>query len=72
MSGIRRDAAEIRSRTLRMAPVRSKGITTLETDAFILRCFQTLTGLKFVVTADKGTSSLDVVLNMVYELPLPA
>jgi len=41
---------------------------TLETEGFVLRCFQTLTGIKFVLTAEKGTSSMDVVLNMVYEL----
>jgi len=51
-----------------IAPCRSKGIVTLETEGFVLRCFQTLTGIKFVLTAEKGTSSMDVVLNMVYEL----
>ena len=34
-----------------IAPVESQGIEKLETDTFRLQCFQSLTGVKFVVTA---------------------
>ena len=33
-----------------------------------LRCFQTRTGVKFVVTADPGTSEMDLVLREIYLL----
>ena len=51
-----------------MAPVRSGGITSIETSRFALRCFQTRTGIKFVLSADRGAPSLDALLRMVYEL----
>mmetsp|Transcript_253 Transcript_253/g.351 ORF Transcript_253/g.351 Transcript_253/m.351 type:complete len:153 (-) Transcript_253:72-530(-) len=53
-----------------VAPVASSGIEQIETDAFKLRCFHTLTGLKFVLTAAAGQvhPSLDVVLRQIYEL----
>lgn len=51
-----------------IAPIVSSGIEKLETETFRLQCFNTLTGLKFVLTADAGTPSLDVVLRMIYEL----
>ena len=51
-----------------IAPVESRGIERLETDTLKLRCFQTLTGMKFVLTASRGTTDLDVLLQGVYEL----
>ena len=51
-----------------VAPVVSAGIEKLETETFRLQCFQTLTGIKFIITADAGTNALDVVLRMIYEL----
>lgn len=51
-----------------IAPIVSQGIETLETDVFVLQCFQTLTGTKFVVTASPGTPDLDTFLKNVYDL----
>jgi hypothetical protein len=51
-----------------IAPIVSMGIESLETDTFKLRCFQSLTGAKFVVTATLGTEGLDVLLHSVYEI----
>ena len=43
-------------------------MTTLEADSFVLQSFDTLTGLKFFVTADPDSKKLDAVLHEVYEL----
>jgi hypothetical protein len=51
-----------------VAPVASAGIESLETDTLKLQCFQSLTGIKFVVTATPGTTDLDKLLHDVYEL----
>ena len=51
-----------------IAPVISAGIEKLQTDTFKLQCFQSLTGVKFVVTATPDTSDLDVLLKSIYEL----
>lgn len=53
-----------------IAPERSKGIQKLETETFKLQCFQTLTGVKFVLTASSGQLQpmLEVVLHQIYEL----
>eukprot|EP01038_Epipyxis_sp_PR26KG_P008909 gene8909-12017_t len=51
-----------------IAPVISNGIEKLETDTFILQCLQSLTGVKFVVTATPGTTDLDSFLMGIYEL----
>ncbi|KAJ1456909.1 Sybindin-like protein [Pelagophyceae sp. CCMP2097] len=51
-----------------IAPVLSAGIEKLETDTFKLQCFQTLTGMKFVLTAVAGTPALDVALKQIYEI----
>ncbi|CCI39876.1 unnamed protein product [Albugo candida] len=50
------------------APVVSGGINSLETDTFRLQCFQTLTGIKFFITAQLGTPDLDNALKTIYEL----
>ncbi len=51
-----------------VAPVVSLGIERLETDTFTLHCLQTLTGVKFVVTASPGTPDLEVLLLGIYEI----
>jgi trafficking protein particle complex subunit 4 len=51
-----------------IAPVISAGIERLETDTFVLQCFQTLTGIKFVITAAPGTTDLDNLLKGIYEV----
>ncbi|XKL63695.1 hypothetical protein PGB90_006059 [Kerria lacca] len=47
---------------------KSSGIEILETDTFKLHCFQTLTGVKFMVVAEPTDIKLDVLLNRIYEL----
>ena len=53
-----------------VAPVISGGIERLETETFKLQSFQTLTGIKFVLTCDPqaGAPDLDAVLHSIYEL----
>lgn len=51
-----------------VAPIASSGIESLETSRFKLRCLQTLTGAKFVITAQPSTDHLETVLQGVYEL----
>mmetsp|Transcript_10232 Transcript_10232/g.20047 ORF Transcript_10232/g.20047 Transcript_10232/m.20047 type:complete len:134 (-) Transcript_10232:206-607(-) len=46
----------------------SSGIEVLQADSFCLHCFQTLTGIKFFVTADPGAKDLETFLRSVYEL----
>ncbi|OQR81276.1 trafficking protein particle complex subunit 4 [Achlya hypogyna] len=52
------------------APVLSKGIVSMETEAFRLQCFQALTGTKFFITALPTLSSaeLEATLRQIYEL----
>jgi hypothetical protein len=51
-----------------IAPVVSAGIEKLQTDTFKLQCFQSLTGVKFVITATPDTTDLDSLLKTVYEI----
>ncbi|CAM9283940.1 unnamed protein product [Heterosigma akashiwo] len=53
-----------------VAPLVSSGIKKLETDAFKLQCFQSRTGIKFVLTAEAPTPDVDMdkLLSTVYEL----
>uniref|UniRef100_A0A915HEL8 Trafficking protein particle complex subunit n=1 Tax=Romanomermis culicivorax TaxID=13658 RepID=A0A915HEL8_ROMCU len=53
-----------------LSPVpQSSGIESLDTDSYRLQCFQTLTGIKFVVVADHASSPyLDQFLKKLYEL----
>ena len=51
-----------------VAPIKSSGIDRLDADSFTLRCFQSLSGVKFVVTAAPGTPDLEAFLKAVYEL----
>ncbi|KAJ1189908.1 hypothetical protein NDU88_006650 [Pleurodeles waltl] len=46
----------------------SSGIEMLETDTFKLHCFQTLTGIKFVILADPRQAGIDSLLRKLYEL----
>ncbi|KAK7882921.1 hypothetical protein WMY93_029095 [Mugilogobius chulae] len=48
--------------------VGSSGIEMLETDVFKLHCFQTLTGIKFIVLADPRQSGIDALLRKIYEV----
>ncbi|XP_064610323.1 trafficking protein particle complex subunit 4-like [Liolophura sinensis] len=47
---------------------RSSGIELLETDTFNLHCFQTLTGIKFIVVADPRQTAVDALLKKIYEV----
>jgi hypothetical protein len=51
-----------------IAPVKSDGIEKIETETFKLVCFQSLTGVKFIVTASPGTSDVDALLQGIYEI----
>lgn len=52
-----------------ISPVQgSSGIEFMQTDTFRLYCFQTLTNLKFFVSADVGSRDLKEFLQKVYEL----
>mmetsp|Transcript_14840 Transcript_14840/g.50179 ORF Transcript_14840/g.50179 Transcript_14840/m.50179 type:complete len:152 (+) Transcript_14840:77-532(+) len=51
-----------------VAPVHSSGIQRLESDTLALQCFQSLTGVKFILTADAGTADLEGTLLSVYTL----
>ena len=51
-----------------ISPVECNGIESLETDTFTLVSFQTLSGMKFVITALPGTPELEYFLRGVYEL----
>ncbi|XP_065738356.1 trafficking protein particle complex subunit 4 isoform X4 [Phocoena phocoena] len=44
------------------------GKEMLETDTFKLHCFQTLTGIKFVVLADPRQAGIDSLLRKIYEI----
>jgi len=47
---------------------KSSGIEILEADTFTLHCFQTLTGVKFIVISETGLNGMDILLKKVYEL----
>lgn len=51
-------------------PPSSSGIELLETENFRLNCFQTLTGVKFVILGDlqSTAASKDVLLRKIYEV----
>ncbi|KAG8569464.1 hypothetical protein GDO81_014424 [Engystomops pustulosus] len=46
----------------------SSGIEMLETDTFKLHCYQTLTGIKFMVLSDPRQAGIDSLLRKIYEL----
>lgn len=47
---------------------RSSGIEVLEADTFRLYCFQTLTGIKFMIVAEPSQSGMEILLKRVYDL----
>ncbi|XP_031835126.1 trafficking protein particle complex subunit 4-like protein Trs23 [Nomia melanderi] len=47
---------------------RCSGIEILEADTFRLHCYQTLTGIKFIVVAESSQSGIEILLKRVYEL----
>ncbi|EDO43441.1 predicted protein [Nematostella vectensis] len=47
---------------------RSSGIEVLEADSFKLHCFQSMTGLKFIVLTDPRQVGMDGLLKKIYEL----
>lgn len=47
---------------------KSSGIEILEADTFRLHCFQTLTGVKFMVVAEPTQAGLEALLKKIYEL----
>ena len=49
-------------------PQKPTGIEILESEAFWLQCFQTLTGTKFLLFTEPHQANADVVLKKVYEL----
>ncbi|XP_045494872.1 trafficking protein particle complex subunit 4 [Colias croceus] len=52
-----------------LSPVpKSSGIETLIADTFKLSCFQTLTGVKFILVTDPNMQGTEVVLKRIYEL----
>jgi len=48
--------------------LKSSGIEVLEADTFKLQCFQTLTGVKFLVVSDPKQQNLEILLKRIYEL----
>ena len=51
-----------------IAPIVSAGIEKLQTDTFKLQCFQSLTGVKFVITATPDSTDLEPLLKSIYEI----
>lgn len=47
---------------------RTSGIQVLEADTFRLHCFQTLTGVKFMLIVDPSQTGADLLLHRIYEL----
>lgn len=47
---------------------RCSGIEVLEADTFRLYCYQTLTGIKFIIVAEPSQSGMELLLKRVYEL----
>ena len=57
------------SRTRSVAPVRkSSGIELLETSTFNLHCFETKTGIKFMVVGGKNAIGVERLLRRVYDV----
>ncbi|XP_055918112.1 trafficking protein particle complex subunit 4 [Eupeodes corollae] len=48
--------------------LKSSGIEVLEADTFTLHCFQTLTGVKFIMVSETGLTGMDTLLRKIYEL----
>ncbi|KAI9140367.1 Sybindin-like protein [Paraphysoderma sedebokerense] len=55
--------------TARISPVpSSSGVELLETDTFKLYCFQTLTGTKFLVSADPTHPNIEYAMRKIYDI----
>lgn len=55
--------------SVKLAPVKqSSGIQCLTAESFNLYCFQTITGVKFIVVADRNQAKVDDLLRKIYEL----
>jgi len=49
-------------------PVRPTGLEVLETSHFRLNCFQTMTGVKFLLVTEPGQANVELIIRRVYEL----
>ncbi|TWU77895.1 hypothetical protein ED733_004760 [Metarhizium rileyi] len=49
-------------------PEPSSGLEVLETENFRLQCFNTMTGLKFLLFTDSTQANVDVTLRRIYDL----
>lgn len=67
VSGIFHGMSEV-VKQLSPFPKKNDGIVSIEDDTFRMNCYQTLTGLKFIVTASPTAKNLDRVLKDVYQL----
>lgn len=47
---------------------KSSGIEILEADTFKLHCFQTLTGVKMMIVADRNQTGVEILLKKIYEI----
>ncbi|XP_055710359.1 trafficking protein particle complex subunit 4 [Phlebotomus papatasi] len=47
---------------------KSSGIEMLETETFKLNCFQTLTGVKFILISEPSQAGMEILLKKIYEL----
>lgn len=47
---------------------KSSGIEMLETETFKLNCFQTLTGVKFILISEPSQTGMEILLKKIYEL----
>ncbi|KAI5809776.1 Sybindin-like protein [Peziza echinospora] len=57
--------------TARLSPLgssNSSGLEVMESDTFRMQCFQTLTGIKFLIFTDPQQPNTDVILKRIYEL----
>ena len=53
---------------LQTFPVRATGIEVLESSHFRIQCFQTQTGVKFLLFTDTTQTNVDVTMRKVYDL----
>jgi hypothetical protein len=56
------------STTLQTFPVRATGIEVLESSHFRIQCFQTQTGVKFLLFTEPQQPNVDTMIKKIYEL----
>lgn len=56
------------STTLQTFPVRATGIEVLESSHFRIQCFQTQTGIKFLLFTEPQQPNVDTMMKKIYEL----